>query len=118
LTEAADFAPLVGLNLPGIDKFQVPHHGSRRGVTSELLDRWLGPRLPHPLSTGQETFVGMISSALEDKDHPRNAVVRAMYHRGGVVTATEGSTKCFGYNAPYRGWGPAVPIAYPWDQEE
>ncbi len=118
LTEAADFAPLVGLNLPGIDKFQVPHHGSRRNVSTAILDRWLGERLQNPLAVGQEKFVGMISSALEDKDHPRKAVVRSMYHRGGVATATEGSTKCFGYNAPYRGWGPAIPVAYPWDQEE
>jgi beta-lactamase superfamily II metal-dependent hydrolase len=27
LTEAADYAPLAGLYLPGIDRFQVPHHG-------------------------------------------------------------------------------------------
>ena len=46
LTEAADFAPLIGLQLPGIDRFDVPHHGSRRNVSTELLDRVAGSS-PH-----------------------------------------------------------------------
>ena len=45
LSEAADSAPFIGLRLPGIDRFHVPHHGSRRNVSTEVLDRWLGPRL-------------------------------------------------------------------------
>jgi ribonuclease BN (tRNA processing enzyme) len=35
LTEAADYAPLAGLILPGINRFQVPHHGSRRNVSTD-----------------------------------------------------------------------------------
>ncbi len=38
---AAEYAPYVGLKLPGIDKFQVPHHGSRHNVSSEILDKWV-----------------------------------------------------------------------------
>lgn len=45
LAEAADYAPFAGLALPGIDRFQVPHHGSRRNVSTEILDRWLGAQL-------------------------------------------------------------------------
>jgi hypothetical protein len=30
-------APLVGLSLPEIDKFQVPHHGGRRNLSTEIL---------------------------------------------------------------------------------
>ena len=41
LTEAADYAPWAGLILPGINRFQVPHHGSRRNLSTEILNRWL-----------------------------------------------------------------------------
>lgn len=120
LTEAADYAPIIGLTLPKIDKFQVPHHGSRRNVSTETLDRWLGPRLDSPPAEGSETFTAIISSAKEDKDHPRKAVVRAMIHRGGKVIKTEDKTICtFSQGAPPRsGWVPVKPESYPEEQEE
>lgn len=115
LSDAADFAPMVGLMLPGVDRIQVPHHGSRHNVTSELLDRWLGPRL----QSQQVNFSSFVSSAKKDTDHPRKSVVRAFMHRGGSVTATEGRTIQTQVNAPARaGWGPATPETYPQDQEE
>lgn len=121
LNEAADHAPYVGLTLPGLDKFQVPHHGSRRNVSTETLDRWLGVRLGQPITDGQYRFKALISSAKEDEDHPRNAVVRAMHHRGGKVIATEGiSFRTCGGSAPVRaGWeAPITPLPYPEEQEE
>jgi len=119
LSEAADFAPYVGLTLPGIDRIQVPHHGSRHNVSTELLDRWLGPRLRVMPEDGQEHFTAIISSAKEDKDHPRKAVIRAFIHRGGKVVTTEGSSKRTGHNAPKReGWSAATPESYPDEQEE
>jgi len=120
LTEAADYAPYVGLTLPGIDRFQVPHHGSRRNVSSEILDRWLGTKLPAPTLQGSEKFFAYISSALEDEDHPRKSVIRAMIHRGAGVHATEGRTICCGsVNRPDRpGWSSLTPEAYPEEQEE
>jgi beta-lactamase superfamily II metal-dependent hydrolase len=119
LTEAADYAPYVGLYLPGLDRFQVPHHGSRRNVSTEILDRWLGERIPARLLHGQEKFHAIISSAKEDTDHPRKAVVRALYHRGGNVVATEGVDLRNSYNAPLRAnWGPVQPLDYPEEQEE
>jgi hypothetical protein len=63
LAEAAEFAPQAGLFLPGVTRFQVPHHGGRRNVSTELLDCWLGPRLPQLLPDGQERFTAMISAA-------------------------------------------------------
>jgi beta-lactamase superfamily II metal-dependent hydrolase len=119
LAEAADFAPYIGLALPGINKFQVPHHGSRRNVSTELLDRWLGARLPLKPNKGEETFTAIISSAKEDEDHPRKAVVRACIHRGAKVITTEGSCIRIGKNAPDReGWGPIEGVDYPEDQEQ
>lgn len=119
LQEAADFAPRVGLLLPGVSRFQVPHHGSRRNVSTELLDRWLGARLPAPPQHGSERFTAIISSAKEDKDHPRKAVVRAMIHRGAKVLATEGRTiSTYAGTGGKAGWVPAVPQTYPNEQEE
>jgi beta-lactamase superfamily II metal-dependent hydrolase len=119
LTEAADYAPYIGLSLPGIDRFQVPHHGSRRNVSTEILDRWLGERLPAKPVPGQERFTAIISSAKEDTDHPRKAVVRALWHRGARVVATEGADLRNSNNAPLRvDWGAAQSLEYPEEQED
>ncbi|MER9843509.1 MBL fold metallo-hydrolase [Mesorhizobium australicum] len=90
LMEAAEFAPFAGLVLPGIDRFQVPHHGSRRNLSTAVCDVWLGPKLSTQTAAGSETFTALISSAKEDEHHPRKAVIRAMIHRGGKVATTEG----------------------------
>jgi beta-lactamase superfamily II metal-dependent hydrolase len=117
LSEAADFAPQIGLSLPGIQRFQVPHHGSRRNVSSEVLDRWLGSKLGTKPEKG--TYSAIISSAKADPDHPRKAVVRALNHRGANVYATEGRTVCSYKNSPAReGWSALQPDAYPDDQEQ
>lgn len=117
LNEAADYAPSVGLELPGIDRIQVPHHGSRHNVSTEVLDRWLGERRATRPDEG--TFSAIVSASKEDEDHPRRSVVRAFIHRGAKVVTTEGGDKRTGHNAPEReGWVTAEPVSYPEDQEE
>ena len=123
LTEAADYAPFVGLQLPGIDRFDVPHHGSRRNVSTELLDRWLGVRLPQQLPKGDGLFNAYISANPNDDDHPRRAVVRGLVHRGADVSQTEGARGqwlCYpSTDAPKRtNTKPARILDYPTDQEE
>ncbi|WP_461195465.1 ComEC/Rec2 family competence protein [Bradyrhizobium sp. UFLA06-06] len=117
LREVIDYASLAGLNLPGIDRFQVPHHGGRHNVNTELLDELLGPRLPRQGSAA--TFTALVSSAKADLDHPRKSVVRAMYHRGASVFTTENcSVRIRGGSASHRSWGAAIPVAYPEEQED
>lgn len=119
LEEAANNTWMVGLSLPGIDTFQVPHHGSRRNVSSEILDRWLGPKLSSPPQEGGELFTAVVSSAKEDEKHPRNSVVRAFHHRGAVVLKTEGKAISISKNAPKRdGWVTATREPYPETHEE
>ena len=118
LEEAADFAPYIGLTLPGIDRIQVPHHGSRHNVSTEILDRWLGPRLRSQPEGGASNFTAIVSASKIDEDHPRKTVIRAFIHRGGKVITTEGSSKCTRHNAPDRGWVPAEAVPYPEDEEE
>ena len=116
LIEAADFAEQIGITLSGIKKFQIPHHGSRRNVSTDVLDRWLGPRLS---SMPQDTqFTALISAAREDEHHPKKAVVRAMIHRKGKVITTESAGICTSNNAPDRdGWSACTPLDYPEEQE-
>ena len=119
LAEAVDYAPYIGLTLPGINQFQVPHHGSRRNVSTVILDRWLGPRLPVKPQKGEEKFTAIVSCAKKDEDHPRKAVVRALIHRGATVITPEGRVVRTGHNAPVRkDWISSTPLAYPEEQEE
>lgn len=117
LSEAADYLEANSVILPGIDRFQVPHHGSRRNVSTEVLDRLLGPRLNEQPNEG--TFTAIVSASKNDPKHPRNAVVRAMIHRGGRVTATQGQHIRTHQNAGSReGWVALTPLPYPETQEE
>lgn len=117
LQEVIDYAPFVGLQLPGVDRFQVPHHGGRHNVTSELLDQIIGPRFATQPTNAH--FHAYISSALADEDHPRKVVVRAVMHRGGNVFATEGkSIRSSSAGAPPRyGWSAITPASYPTEYE-
>lgn len=120
LDEAADYAVAIGISLPGVDRFQVPHHGSRRNVSTELLDRWLGARLPAPLPEGEHKFRALLSAAKADEDHPRPSVVRAFIHRGGKVVSTDegGSFRSPGGAAPNRqGWSAMKGKSYPTSYE-
>jgi len=111
-----DYAPVIGLTLPGIDIFQVPHHGSRRNVSTELLDAVLGIKRNELTAS---SFQAIICASSEDKNHPRKAVIRAMIHRGGSVFTSNGDLNSFGgERITDRRWGAATPLGYPDDQEE
>lgn len=117
LTEALEYAPHAGISFPGIDKFQVPHHGSRRNLSSEICDRILGPKLLQKSTTS--LFHAYISSAKADPDHPRKVVIRACIHRGGSVYRTEGQSIVTGINRPDRGgWTSLIAADYPEEQED
>lgn len=122
LEEAANYAPYVGLTLPGgVNRFQIPHHGGRHNVSTEILDRWFGKPLASPPPEGSETFTAFVSAARDDDDHPRKVVVRAFKHRGAKVISTDDGkgTKQTSYNVPNRhGWIAATPLAYPHHMEE
>jgi beta-lactamase superfamily II metal-dependent hydrolase len=116
LAEAADYAPFVGLQLPGnIWTFQVPHHGGRHNVDTEILDRWLGDRMSS-LPTNP-SWNAICSSAEADQDHPRKSVVRAMLHRGAHFAATEGRTLSAASGISRSGWSSVPQATYPEEQE-
>jgi beta-lactamase superfamily II metal-dependent hydrolase len=119
LAEAAEYAPSVGLALPGVDRIQVPHHGSRHNVSTEILDQWLGQRLSSQPGEGDSKFTAIVSASKADENHPRKAVIRAFIHRGGKVFTTKGRSLYIHHNAPNReGWVPVEAVPYPEEEEE
>ncbi|MEH6742043.1 MBL fold metallo-hydrolase [Hyphomonas sp.] len=118
--EALDWAYIVavsfGIDFSNLKIFQVPHHGSRHNLDSEILDTWLGPVLPEIVGMGNNCDRwAVISAAKSDPLHPRHAVIRAMIHRGyRPYTHERGAWMRF-----YKGFSPRaeevalVPLAYP-----
>lgn len=117
LEEAYQYAIALGVPLPGIHRFQAPHHGARRNLSPNILDKWLGQKLPS--NTNQILFESVVSANKNDSDHPRKAVIRALKHRGAnVVTTKEKGVYCWYQNKPIRhGWTPATGELYPEDTE-
>lgn len=112
LTRAVDYLDSCNVSASQHIKFiQVPHHGSRNNVSSSVLDRILGPRLPsNPTEYGKVAFV---SSSKESTTHPRKMVVNAFMRRGAKVIATQGSTKRHSRGMPDReGWTAATPLKF------
>ncbi len=115
LEEAFNYAIFLGIDLPGVKLFDVPHHGSRRNVSPDVLDKWLGPKLAAKPAAGE--FDAIISANRNDKNHPRKAVVRALIHRGANVYQPKGTLHCH-KNAPARDWSTAAQLEYPQDMED
>ena len=116
LTKAHQAAFQMGKSTYPLDWFQVPHHGSRRNVSSDVLDKWLGPRLLGPVQNPAQQAV--ISANQNDEEHPKKAVVRALIHRGRCVFQTDRTLHMYSSGAPNRGWTTATPLEYPRDQED
>ncbi len=115
LQEVIDYAPFAGLALPGIRDFQVPHHGGRHDVSTEILDQLVGSRLDSmPI---QHTWNAICSSAKADEDHPRKSVIRAVLHRGGRWEATESENLRIGAGITRDGWV-SIPEAESTEEQE
>lgn len=115
LKEAADYLEARGHVLPGFWLFQVPHHGGRRNVNSELLDRLAGAKLSAPPAT--TTWNAVCSSAKADVHHPKKSVKRAFMHRGAHWSETEGRTVHVATGIKREGWKALPQAEYPNDQE-
>jgi len=115
LQEAIDYAPSAGLSLPGVNVFQVPHHGGRHNVSTETLDSILGNRLDQLPVT--QSWCGICSAAKADEDHPRKSVIRAILHRGGHWSDTQNGYVHYSIGITRDGLKPIPQAAYPEEQE-
>lgn len=106
LNEAADYAANLGrLLYPHM--VQIPHHGSRRNVTPDVLDRWLGGKVNRGVSVGSA-----ICSIGDGKDeYPRGQVSNAFMRRGYPVYVTRGNTIMHSSGSS-RGWPNVQPLPF------
>ncbi len=82
LTEAMDYADTNGVNIKNdVDFYQIPHHGGRRNITPEIMNRMVGEIVEENESGNRVAFV----SCAEDSDHPLQMVVNAYVRRGVKV---------------------------------
>jgi len=110
LNAAANAAYALGINLPGLDVIQIPHHGSRRNVSPSALNRWLGPVQVFQTS---QVVQAIASVAAGCTTHPRRKVVNAFMRRGCEVVATKGFTQTVTLGFPmHDGWGPTQPLPF------
>lgn len=99
LGQVADLLEALGF-VPGELSFvQIPHHGSRRNVGPDILDRLLGPK--GQASGIGEAFVSAPKKNPENK-HPAKKVTNAFHRRGYAVHATQGVAKWHHRDAPGR----------------
>ncbi len=88
------------------DFVQVPHHGSRRNASSEMLDRVLG-------AVGRdERCTAMVSATGSNPKHPAGRTVNAYKRRGYHVYCTQGQAICHASDdaPPRAGWSPIPPL--------
>ncbi|MCK5022066.1 MAG: hypothetical protein KAR54_02360 [Candidatus Pacebacteria bacterium] len=78
-----------------IKLIQVPHHGSHRNISPDLLDKLIGPKLDIETDIATKITVVSIARELDDK-HPSKKVMNAFKRRGGPVHATNGGLKYYG----------------------
>lgn len=112
LDATATYAESKNMSLPKILHFiQVPHHGSRNNVSSEVLDRIVGPR--KSFDDGTTTKTAYVSASKKSSTHPRTVVTNAFIRRGANVVPTKGQSKRYHHNMPAReGWVPVTPLKF------
>lgn len=107
---AADRAKLFGIDLKSCCLQQVPHHGSRRNVSSSILNRIVGPRLKKGQTKNMSAY---ISASKNSSSHPKQSVINAYIRRGVSVFSTEGNVLRYQSNMPPRvGYGPVPKLNF------
>lgn len=114
LKRACEYADRNGYRLQEYIKFtQVPHHGSRRNVSTEALDAMFGEPYIKDFDTQNFKRVAFISASESSTKHPRDRVVNAFIRRGFKVLATKGSTKRYKSKMPDRdGWSKSETLKF------
>lgn len=114
LTEAADYADLMGISLSSVKFHQIPHHGGRHNVSPSVLNRIVGSIQPSGTATHKTAFV----SVAKNSDHPKKMVVNAYMRRGVKVFETRSSSKCHNRGTPERNdYSTATPLEFSNDVE-
>lgn len=112
LTKAADHLDASGLSATLPDFFDVPHHGSRHNLTTDVMNRLAGPVTG---DTSERT--AFVSVGKKADDFPRPEVANAFKRRGYSLSPTRGRLIGWSRNAePRPGWTSLS--ALPWVELE
>lgn len=99
LSNAITYAESNGISLVGMRFIDVPHHGSKRNLSSKILKKM----------NAENAF---ISAATKDKKHPAKKITNALQKHGSKVYVTQTDTLCHNFNGINRGWGPAPTVPF------
>jgi beta-lactamase superfamily II metal-dependent hydrolase len=107
LTPAVQVLSAAQYDMTKIAFVQVPHHGSARNVSADLLDALLGPKQAREVQT-RTAFASVAKP--DDLKHPSKKVTNAFRRRGAPVHVTAGESKYHFNGSPARGWFPSTPL--------
>lgn len=108
LTRAADYLDSASRSLSVPDFFDIPHHGSRHSLTTDIMNRLAGPIVG---DTQERT--AFVSVGKEADEYPRAEVANAFKRRGYEVGATRGQHIMWGRGAAERPtWGRLEPLTW------
>ncbi len=100
---------------------QIPHHGGRHNLNSEVLDDLLGRKIQE--SSNDIRGRAYASVAIKAEEYPRKVVLNAFITRGYLCASTAGHVKSYkeGTMPNRAGWVAITPIPYSnhieaWDQ--
>jgi beta-lactamase superfamily II metal-dependent hydrolase len=93
---AVEYADSQGVPLHDLNMLDVPHHGSKRNLSSGILKK----------INASSAF---ISASKDSSKHPAKKVTNALKKHGAKVYVTKGKTICHPHNAPVRSGWVAVP---------
>lgn len=88
LSAAADYSESIGIDLKTVSAHQIPHHGGRHNVSTEVLNRIIGSIVSEDSEPTKAAFV----SIGKDSDHPKGMVTNAYIRRGVKVYEARTST--------------------------
>jgi beta-lactamase superfamily II metal-dependent hydrolase len=113
LERAWDQLQAFGANTSPPEFVDIPHHGSRKNASSDVLDRLLGP-------VGQaQTKSAYVNVAPEAERHPSPRIANAFMRRGYRVSETRGRPiRYSSSDAPDRGWSPLVALQPMLEEED
>lgn len=92
LNEAIEYANIKGLDLSKLNVIKMPHHGSRKNVTPEIMDKLGG--------NGTACYISCVKD--DEGHHPSKRLINMLNQKGFKVYTTQGSILHRYKNAPSR----------------
>lgn len=106
LLNAIEYAGSMGISLTDMNFLDVPHHGSKRNLSSKILKK-------------MNAANAYISASASSEKHPSKKVTNALHKVNSRVFVNRANTICYRHNAPPRlGWGPIIPEPFHSQVEE